>query len=89
MKGKKLTALLIAPMFALGMAACDTEPAQDDIWTDEGQIPAQQDPYMTDTLHDPYDVHQDTLMQPQVHPETPEARPDEGMTRDPHTDTDY
>jgi uncharacterized lipoprotein len=82
MTGKKMLALMIAPLFAFGMAACGTDQAEDDVWTDEGQLPAYEDPTYQAPV-DPYqDTYQDTVVIPDVHPEgtlpeegTPETQP--------------
>lgn len=81
MTGKKTLALLIAPLFAVGMAACDTDQtADDDVWTEETQVPAYEDP-----AYDPaYDVRQDTLVMPDAHPE----RPEDDLTTEPDTETE-
>jgi hypothetical protein len=82
MTGKKLIALLIAPLFAVGMAACETDrTADDDVWTDEGQLPAYEDPTYGDPTHD---VHQDTVVVPDAHPE----RPHDDLTTDPQPETE-
>jgi hypothetical protein len=87
MNGKKMLALMIAPLFALGMAACDTDQtADDDIWTDEGQLPAYEDPA--------YDaqrgIDQDTVIVPEAHPEGDvRTDPMTDPTTDPQTDPQY
>jgi hypothetical protein len=79
MRSKKLMALTVAPLFAIGMAACETEPAQDDWTTDEGQLPAYEmeptpydDPAMQpapqDTLITPEHPDADLRTQPGVEP---------------------
>jgi hypothetical protein len=82
MTGKKLLALMIAPLFALGMAACETDrTADDDFWTEEGQLPAYEDPAYDPALG----VDQDTVIIPDAHPELPEN----DMTTEPRPDPQY
>jgi hypothetical protein len=82
MTGKKLLTLFIVPLFAVGMAACETDrTADDDIWTEEGQLPAYDDP----TYQDPtYDMYQDTVVVPDAHPELPE----DDLTTEPRPETE-
>jgi hypothetical protein len=81
MTGKKLLALLIAPLFAVGMAACGTDQTDDDIWTEEGQLPAYEDPTYQDPMLEPY---QDTVVVPDAHPE----RPEDDLTTQPQPETE-
>lgn len=91
MRSKKLMALTIAPIFAIGMAACETEPAEDDVWTDEGQLPA----YETQPMpaEDPaLQAPEDTLMLPEEHPTTePGVEPgtEPGTQPQPETEPRY
>jgi hypothetical protein len=65
MTGKKLLALMIVPLFAVGMVACGTdEPADDEIWTEEAQIPAYEaeEPVLEEPMMD--EVEDDTVMVP-------------------------
>jgi hypothetical protein len=82
MTGKKLLTLAIAPLFAFGIAACGPDQtADDDVWTDEGQLPAYEDP-----TYDPQmGVDQDTVIIPDAHPELRDDDP----TTDPDTDPQY
>jgi hypothetical protein len=82
MTGKKLLALMIAPLFAIGMAACETDQtADDDVWTEEGQLPAYEDP-----AYDPArGVDQDTVFIPDAHPELW----DEDVTTEPQPEPQY
>lgn len=83
MTGKKLLTLMIAPVFAIGMAACGTDQtADDDVWTEEGQLPAYEDP----AYDAPQEVDQDTVIVPDAHPE---AREDDDLTTDPDTEPQY
>jgi hypothetical protein len=92
MRSKKLIALMVAPIFAIGMAACETDTADDDWTTDEGQLPAyetQPDPYA-----DPaYEMDRDTLLIPEAHPEgtdpTLRTDPDTDPTTQPQTQPQY
>lgn len=82
MRSNKLIALMVAPIFAIGMAACGTDDTMDDDWTtEEGQLPAyetQPDPYA-----DPaYEMDRDTLLVPEAHPEGT----DPTLRTDPETD---
>jgi hypothetical protein len=87
MTGKKMLSLLIAPLFAVGMAACGTDQTDDDIWTEEGQLPAYEDPTYQDPALDPY---QDTVVVPETYPEDPTLPEDhEGTTMEPGTDPQY
>lgn len=80
MTSKKLLTLLIAPLFAVGMTACGPDQADDDVWTEEGQLPAYEDP-----AYDPaYDTHQDTVVVPDAHLE----RPEDDMTTEPQPETE-
>lgn len=82
MRSKKLIALMVAPLFAIGMAACGTDQPEDDVWMEEGQLPAyetQPDPYQQDP---DYQMEQDTLLVPEGHPEGTDPR----MRTDPETD---
>lgn len=82
MKGKKLLALLIAPLFAIGMAACETDQtADDDVWTEEGQLPTYEDP----AYDPPRDIDQDTVIVPDAHPELQ----DEDLTTEPVPEPPY
>ena len=44
MRGKKLLTLLIAPMFAVGMAACDVDQTEEgempEVQVEEGELPS-------------------------------------------------
>jgi hypothetical protein len=40
MKSKKWIALMVAPIFALGLVACGTDQAEDEWQVEEGQLPA-------------------------------------------------
>jgi hypothetical protein len=86
MTGKKLLTLMIAPMFAIGMAACETDRTDDDVWTEEGQLPAYEDP----AYDAPRGVDQDTLIIPDAHPDVqdPDATTTDPAT-DPRTDPQY
>jgi hypothetical protein len=91
MRSKKLIALMVAPLFAVGMAACETDRTDDDVWeTEEGQLPAyetQPDPYA-----DPaYQMDRDTLLLPEGHPEgtDPTLRTDPEMEPQPETQPQY
>lgn len=68
MNTKKLLVLMIAPLFVVGMAACGTdEPAADDVWTEEGQLPAYEaeDPAMDPALDETeYEMEDDTVIVP-------------------------
>jgi hypothetical protein len=67
---------MIVPMFAIGMAACETDQtADDDVWTEEGQLPAYEDPTYDPALG----VDQDTVIVPDAHPELRE----DDVTTDP------
>jgi hypothetical protein len=71
MRSKKLLALLIAPLFAVGMAACDVDQTQEgdlpDVEVEEGQLPA----YDVDT---DIEVTEDTVIVPDVDiPDEPEG----------------
>jgi hypothetical protein len=79
MTGKKLLALMIAPLFAIGMAACENDrTADDDIWTEEGQLPVYEDPTYDPALG----IDQDTVIVPEAHPEMQ----DDEMTTDPEAE---
>jgi hypothetical protein len=92
MRSKKLIALMVAPIFAIGMAACETDQtADDDVWTtEEGQLPAyetQPDPYL-----DPaYEMDRDTILVPEAHPEgtDPTLRTDPETDPEPQTPPQY
>ncbi len=87
MNSKKLLTLLIAPLFAVGMTACGPDQtADDDIWTEEGQLPAYETdrPYDDPAYGDPYGTQRDTI----ITPEPPIERPEEGVTPDTPPDAD-
>lgn len=84
MTGKKLLTFLIAPLFVVGMTACGPDEADDDIWTEEGQLPAYEDPAYDPALDPAYDIQQDTVVVPDAHPE----RPEDDLTTEPQPDTD-
>lgn len=89
MNSKKLLTLAIVPLFAIGMTACGPdEPADEDIWTDEGQLPAYETdrPYDDPAYDDPaVDVQRDTLVTPEAYPDPI----DEDATSEPQTDAPY
>jgi hypothetical protein len=63
---KKLLTLMVVPLLAIAMAACETDRADDDVWTEEGQLPTFEDP----AFQDP--AYQDTVVIPDAHPEPPQ-----------------
>lgn len=77
MRNKKLLTLLIAPMFAFGMAACDVDQTEEgempEIEVEEGQLPS----YDVDAAD--VEVTEDTVTVPDIDINAPEDD-DEGLT---------
>lgn len=70
MKSKKILSLLIAPLFAVGMTACDVDQTEEgeapDVEVEEGQLPAY------DVEGPEVDVTEDTVTVPDVDVNTPQ-----------------
>lgn len=79
MRSKKLLTLLIAPLFAFGMTACDVDQTEEgempDVEVQEGELPA----YDVETPE--VNVEEDTVTVPDVDIQEPEepAAEDEGV----------
>lgn len=75
MFSKKLLSLLIAPLFAVGMTACDVDQTEEgdmpDVEVEEGQLPAY------DVQGPDVDVTQDTVTVPDI--DVNEPQNDEGI----------
>jgi hypothetical protein len=78
MRAKKLLALLIAPMFAIGMTACDVDQTEEgempEVEVQEGELPA----YDVDAAD--VEVTEDTVTVPDIDVNPPEDDDGEGMT---------
>lgn len=76
MRSKKLLSLLVAPLFAVGMAACDVDQTQEgempEVQVEEGQLPA----YDVDAAD--IEVTEDTVTVPDIDVNPPE---DDGDTQ--------
>ena len=70
MRSKKLLSLLVAPLFAVGMAACDVDQTEEgelpEIQVEEGQLPA----YDVDAAE--IEVTEDTVTVPDIDINPPE-----------------
>lgn len=70
MFSKKLLSLLIAPLFAVGMTACDVDQTEEgdmpDVEVEEGQLPAY------DVQGPEVDVTQDTVTVPDIDVDVPQ-----------------
>lgn len=81
MRNKKLLTLFIAPLFAVGMTACDVDQTEEgempDVEVQEGELPAY------DVEGPEVEVTEDTVTVPDVDVDVPE---DDGDVQDVDTD---
>lgn len=74
MRNTKLLALLIAPVFALGMAACDVDQTEEgempEVEVQEGELPA----YDVDAAD--VEINEDTVTVPDIDVTDPDAAED-------------
>jgi hypothetical protein len=70
MRSKKLLTLLIAPLFAVGMTACDVDQTEEgempEVQIEEGELPA----YDVDAAE--VNIEEDTVTVPDIDIDTPE-----------------
>lgn len=80
MRNKKLLTLLIAPLFAVGMTACDVDQTEEgeapDVEVQEGELPAY------DVEGPDVEVTEDTVTVPEVDVQPPEEGGTEGTEGD-------
>ena len=74
MRSKKLVALFVAPLFALGMAACDVDQTEEgelpEIEVQEGELPAY------DVEPADVDITEDTITVPDIDVNDPDGEGD-------------
>lgn len=85
MRNKKLLTLFIAPLFAVGMTACDVDQTEEgeapDVEVQEGELPAY------DVEGPDVEVTEDTVTVPDVDVNSPENN--DGVTRETEGTEEY
>jgi hypothetical protein len=89
MRNKKLLTLFLAPLFAVGMTACDVDQTEEgqapDVEVQEGELPAY------DVEGPDVEVTEDTVTVPDLDVNAPEddGMTEEGMTTEPEGGEEY